>query len=360
MASITDFTSPSRAAPADRASAAVGVWLIVVAVMVFAMVIVGGATRLTDSGLSITEWRPIHGVIPPLNHAEWMEEFNKYREIAQYRYVNAGMSLGEFQFIYWWEWAHRLLGRVVGVVFLVPLIFFMATRQLGTGLAPRLWIMFALGGLQGAIGWWMVASGIGTERVQVAAYRLATHLGMAFALFGLLWWTALDVLAKARRRGDAAVFPWAAGFAALVFVQVILGAFVAGTDAGFRYNDWPLMDGAWLPTEYFRLSPWPLNLVENLQAIQFNHRVVGYLAAAVAVVVALKALKSRDGGVRTLGIAALVATAFQVALGIVTLIGFGVVAPPAVPGVLLGVAHQGFAVILFGAALTLAWRTRAA
>jgi len=206
----------------------------------------------------------------------------------------------------------------------------------------------------------MVASGIGTERVQVAAYRLATHLGMAFALFGLLWWTALDLLAKARRRGDAAVFPWAAGFAALVFVQVILGAFVAGTDAGFRYNDWPLMDGAWLPTEYLRLSPWPLNLVENLQAIQFNHRVMGYLAAAVAVVVALKALKSRDGGVRTLGIAVLVATAFQVALGIVTLIGFGVVAPPAVPGVLLGVAHQGFAVILFGAALTLAWRTRAA
>jgi cytochrome c oxidase assembly protein subunit 15 len=342
-------------APAD-AERRVGVWLLGVAVLVFAMIIVGGATRLTDSGLSITEWKPLLGAIPPLTHAQWMGEFDKYREIAQYQLKNRGMTLAEFQFIFWWEWAHRQLGRVIGLAFALPLVWFHVTRQLKPGLAPRLVAMLALGGLQGAIGWWMVSSGIGTDRLQVAAYRLAVHLGMAFLLLGLLVWTASDLLGRRRRgAGDAAVAPWSLALCGLVFVQVILGAFVAGTDAGFVYTDWPMMGGAWLPQHYFALSPWPLNLVENLQAIQFNHRIGAYLVCALAALAALRAMASRDQGVRGWGLAALACVLAQAGLGVATLLGFGRWTPPQIEGVLLGIAHQGFGAVLFVTVL-LFWR----
>jgi heme a synthase len=363
MANATIF-APRRPiawaqAPAD-ADARVGAWLCFVALLVFAMIVVGGATRLTDSGLSITEWKPLLGAIPPLTHAQWVEEFEKYRQIAQYKVLNKGMSLEAFQFIFWWEWAHRQLGRVIGLAFALPLIWFIATRQLRPGLAPRLVLMFLLGGLQGAIGWWMVSSGIGTDRLQVAAYRLATHLGMAFLLLGLLIWTATDLLTQRRRGGgDAALAPWALGFAGLLYLQVILGAFVAGTDAGFVYNDWPTMGGAWAPDAYFQLSPWPLNLVENLQAIQFNHRILAYGLCVLALVIGWKAFNAPNPAARSWGLVVLLATLAQAGLGIATLLGFGVWTPPQIQGVLLGIAHQGFGAILFVAALMFVRATRA-
>jgi heme a synthase len=326
----------------------VAMWLLFVALLVLAMVIVGGATRLTGSGLSITEWKPIHGAIPPLNAAEWAEEFAKYRNTPQYRILNEGMTMPEFQFIFWWEWAHRLLGRVIGLAFALPLLVFLATKQIRKGLAPRLWIMFALGGLQGAIGWWMVASGLTDERVAVAAYRLATHLGMAFALFGLLVWTAMDLLApKAQGQGDSKVAPLAMAFCGLLYFQIILGAFVAGTHAGFAHNDWPLTDGRWIPQHYFALTPWWQNFVENTVAVQTNHRIAAYIVAAVAVWLWARSLKSADQTVRGLGAYTGVVVLAQVVLGIATLM---LVVP-----LWLGLAHQALACLLLGLAL-LTWR----
>lgn len=360
MANAALFASKRSLARADAPADAerrIGVWLLGVAGLVFAMIIVGGATRLTDSGLSITEWKPLLGAIPPLTHAQWMAEFEKYREIAQYQVKNRGMSLGEFQFIYWWEWAHRQLGRVIGLAFALPLLWFSVTRQLRPGLAPRLVAMLALGGLQGAIGWWMVSSGIGTDRLQVAAYRLAVHLSMAFVLLGLLVWTASDLLAPRRRgAGDGAVARWALALVGLVFLQVILGAFVAGTDAGFVYSDWPMMGGALLPQHYLALSPWPLNFVENLQAIQFNHRLGAYLLCALAALTAWRAMASRDQAVRGWALLAGACVVAQAALGVATLLGFGRWTPPQTEGVLLGIAHQGFGAVLFVVVL-LFWRS---
>jgi heme a synthase len=332
----------------------VGVWLVCVAILVFAMVIVGGATRLTDSGLSITEWKPIHGAIPPLNSAQWAEEFALYRAIPEYQLQNRGMSLSEFQFIYWWEWAHRFLGRIIGLAFLVPLIVFVVTRQVRKGLAPWLWAMFALGGLQGAIGWWMVSSGLSGDRLDVAAYRLATHLSMAFALFALLSWTALDHLAPRRAgSGDRALVPLAVGFLVVLFCQIILGAFVAGTDAGLINNDWPTFAGGLFPANYGELQPFVRNLVENTATIQFNHRIGAYCVAALVIWVWFKTRRSPDEAVRRAGHVVLVLTVAQVVLGIVTLTGFAHWTPPAFEGVMLGIAHQGLGALLFCSAVLL-------
>lgn len=325
----------------------VGIWLLVVSFLVFCMVIVGGATRLTDSGLSITQWAPIKGAIPPLTGADWAAEFELYRAIPEYIVQNKGMSLADFQFIYWWEWSHRFLGRFVGLVFALPLIVFLVTKQIKKGLAPWLCAMFVLGGLQGAIGWWMVSSGLSGDRLDVAAYRLATHLSMAFMLMALTAWTVLDLLSPKRvGSGDVALLPWIAVFVAFLATQIVMGAFVAGTDAGMVNNDWPTFAGGLYPKDYAALQPFAQNLVENRSTIQFNHRIGAYVIAIAALFLWLKSRSSRDPAVRFWGHVVGGLVVAQVALGIATLIGYGIWTPPQIKGVILGIGHQGLGAIL--------------
>ena len=249
--------------PVDaRDLARIRAWLLVVAALVFVMVSIGGATRLTGSGLSITEWQPIVGTLPPLSQADWLEAFAKYRQIPQYEHVNRGMSLEAFKVIFWWEWTHRFLGRLIGAAFLLPFLYFLAAGRISRALAARLAGIFALGALQGAVGWYMVRSGL-ADRIDVSQYRLALHLGLAILIFGALIWVALSL---DRRRDSAAWSPQAiaAGLIVLlVFVQIELGALVAGLKAGAGYNTWPLMDGRLVPSGLGAMQPWYLNLFEN-------------------------------------------------------------------------------------------------
>ena len=321
-------------------SFAVERWLWLVALLVLAMVVVGGATRLTGSGLSITQWQPIMGAVPPLSDAAWLEAFGRYQQIPQYTQLNRGMSLAEFKGIFWWEWGHRLLGRLVGVAFAVPLAWFWWQGAIGRRLRMQLLGLLALGGLQGAIGWYMVQSGL-VERVSVSQYRLALHLGMAILIFGLLVWIALDQRGGQRDTGTgAAVNPgqWRLGLAlpALVFAQIILGAFVAGLKAGLTYNTWPLMDGRLLPSGLFSMTPWYLNLFENITLVQFDHRLMAYVVLALA---AWHAWGLRMNSAVLL-LAAIVA---QAALGIWALL--------AVVPLPLGIAHQAGAVAVLGIAV---------
>ncbi|GBF57349.1 heme A synthase [Candidatus Phycosocius bacilliformis] len=332
----------------------VGIWLLFIAFLVLCMVIVGGATRLTDSGLSITHWSPIHGAIPPLTAEQWQQEFDLYKQIPEYQLQNKGMSLGEFQFIFWWEWAHRLLGRLVGLAFALPLIIFALTRHLRPGMTPWLVAMLGLGGLQGFIGWWMVSSGLSGDRLDVAAYRLATHLSMAFILMSLALWTALDHLSPKRpNQGDRQIVPWAIGFGVFLGFQIVLGAFVAGTDAGLAYNDWPTFAGGLFPKDYAALSPIWRNFVENTATIQFNHRLGAYGVGLFALLVWLRTRRSKEASVAAWGHVVAVLVLCQIGLGIATLTGFGIWAPPQIEGVMLGIAHQGLGAILFASAMML-------
>ncbi len=332
----------------------VGSWLLFIAFLVLCMVIVGGATRLTDSGLSITHWSPIHGAIPPLNAEQWAVEFERYRQIPEYQLQNKGMSLGEFQFIFWWEWAHRLLGRVVGLAFAVPLVVFALMRHLRPSMTPWLVGMFALGGLQGFIGWWMVSSGLSGDRLDVAAYRLATHLSLAILLMSLALWTALDLITpKQPQQGDSKVAPWAIGFVVFLAVQIVLGAFVAGTDAGLLNNDWPKFAGGLYPSDYAALSPLWRNFVENTSTIQFNHRLGAYGIGIAMVLVWLQTRRSAQRDIVLWGNVVAILVVCQMVLGVSTLIGFGIWAPPQIEGVLLGIAHQGLGAILFASAMML-------
>jgi cytochrome c oxidase assembly protein subunit 15 len=332
----------------------VGSWLLFIAFLVLCMVIVGGATRLTDSGLSITHWSPIHGAIPPLNAEQWAVEFERYRQIPEYKLQNKGMSLGEFQFIFWWEWAHRLLGRVVGLAFAVPLVVFALMRHLRPSMTPWLIGMFALGGLQGFIGWWMVSSGLSGDRLDVAAYRLATHLSLAILLMSLALWTALDLITpKQPQQGDSNVAPWAIGFVVFLAVQIVLGAFVAGTDAGLLNNDWPTFAGGLYPSDYAALSPLWRNFVENTSTIQFNHRLGAYGIGIAMALVWLQTRRSAQRDIVLWGNVVAILVVCQMVLGVSTLIGFGIWAPPQIEGVLLGIAHQGLGAILFASAMML-------
>jgi heme a synthase len=333
---------------ADRADArrlaGMRLWLFTVAALVFLLVSVGGATRLTGSGLSITEWQPIVGAVPPLSQDDWQEAFAKYRQTPQYDRVNRGMSLGAFKFIFWWEWAHRFLGRLVGVVFLVPFVYFLVAGRISRGLLARLGGIFALGGLQGAVGWYMVRSGL-ADRVDVSQYRLALHLGLAILIFGTLVWTALSLgdraTEKARASGGGTAV--ASLIAVLVFVQIVLGALVAGLKAGLAYNTWPLMDGRLIPSGLGVMKPWYLNVFENALTVQFNHRLVAYCLLAVVVGHAVAML--RGGSVRERRTALVLAAAVlaQAALGIWTLLAHVPLA--------LGLAHQAGAAAVFGLAV---------
>ncbi|ESY42122.1 COX15/CtaA family protein [Mesorhizobium sp. RSR380A] len=256
-------------------------WLYVVLLVLFALVLVGGATRLTNSGLSITEWKPIHGVIPPLNDAEWQEEFQLYQKIPQYAELNKGMSLDAFKSIFWWEWAHRILARSVGLVFGLPLLVLWATRRIERGLGPKLVGILLLGGLQGAIGWWMVASGL-IDRISVSQYRLATHLTLAALIFTATMVVARGLAPHSEPAADRPTQRLAGFIVLLVLVQIYLGGLVAGLDAGLSYNTWPLMDGKVIPSDLLLLEPAWRNLFENPKTVQFVHRLGAYTVFAVA------------------------------------------------------------------------------
>lgn len=328
----------------------VAIWLASVAGLVALMVIVGGMTRLTDSGLSITSWKPIHGALPPLSQAEWEEELAAYRLIPEYQKINKGMTLDEFKAIFWWEWGHRNLGRVIGLAFFVPFVVFLFLRRIERPWIPRLVLLFVLGGLQGFVGWWMVASGL-TERTDVSQYRLVAHLSLALAIYCGLVWTALEIGAwrasTAITPAAETLFPWSLAFLALVFGQIMLGGFVAGTDAGMTYNTWPLMDGRFVPEGYWGHDPWWLSPFEQIQAIQFNHRIGGYAVFAAALALWWYARRSGDAQVARLADILMAVVVAQVVLGIVTLI--------AVMPLWLAVLHQFGAVVLLTAAVAFAF-----
>ncbi len=343
MAAMAHSETLVETAPnADRSIARVRVWLYAVAALVFLMVSIGGATRLTGSGLSITEWQPIIGTVPPLNEADWLQAFAKYRQIPQYQHVNRGMSLEAFKFIYWWEWTHRFLGRLIGAAFLLPLVFFLAAGQIPRALTGRLVGIFALGALQGAVGWYMVSSGLAT-RIDVSQYRLALHLGLAILILGALVWVALSLdeprARSAARRSPQAVAAGVILF--LVFLQILLGGLVAGLKAGAGYNTWPLMDGQLIPDGLGVMQPWYLNLFENALTVQFNHRMVGYLLAVAVVWHAWSQRQETAGRWSAMVLAG--AALAQAALGIWTLLA-------QVP-LALGLAHQAGAAAVFGVAV---------
>jgi cytochrome c oxidase assembly protein subunit 15 len=334
----------------DR-SRAVAIWLLAVAVLVLGMVVLGGSTRLTGSGLSITQWKPLSGVLPPLNTTDWQAEFAHYRTIPQYRLINAGMTLAQFKTIFWWEWSHRLLGRLVGVVFFVPFVWFAVRREIPERLFWRLGVLFVLGGLQGLVGWWMVASGL-ADRVTVAPERLMIHLGLAFALLGALVWTALDAWSGwARRTLPSPWGRWALVLVGLIYVQILLGALVAGNQAGLVYNDWPLMGGRLIPQDYAGASLWA-TLAHSQGAVQLHHRLMAYLLTLAALAVGVGAWRSpylaQDSKLLAAGVAG--AVALQACLGIATLM-------MSVP-IGLGVAHQLMAALTFSLAVAFAWRVR--
>ena len=320
-------------------------WLLIVAALIFTMVSIGGATRLTGSGLSITEWQPIMGVVPPFTDVAWQDAFDKYRQIPQYQHVNKGMGLTAFKFIYWWEWSHRFVARLVGVVFLVPFIFFLATGKIGRSLAPKLGTVFLLGGLQGFIGWYMVSSGL-AERVSVSQYRLALHLSLAILILGAILWIAFSLRSPPAQRSAPALPGYTAAkvLLALVFLQVVAGAFVAGMKAGSGYNTWPLMDGQVVPDGLFAMHPRWANLFENALTVQFNHRLLAYILFAAAVWQTWRVVQGNGEGSARLSAAILLAAVLaQMLLGIWTLLA-------RVP-IELGLAHQAGAVAVFWVAI---------
>ncbi len=335
-----DMLAPAGGAGAIRA------WLLLLGLLVYAMILIGGATRLTDSGLSITEWAPISGMLPPLSDAAWQSEFDKYRQTAEYRLQNRGMSLGEFQYIYWWEWGHRQFGRLIGLVAIGGFAWFAARRWLTRGLGWRLGALIALGGLQGAIGWWMVASGIGeTTRVDVAPYRLATHFTLALLIIGAVAWLWMS-LGRAVRPPSVPGARWVAWvLLAGVTLQMATGALVAGLDAGRTYTDWPLMAGEAIPSTYFSESLGLRSLFEGRAATQFNHRTLAYLLFA-ATLVALWSFRRSPLADAFALLATL--TTLQSAWGIATLVH-------AAP-LEMALLHQGLGVLVFLAAVRLAWR----
>ena len=344
--------------PADAASMAdggaqdartrlqVAAWLLACCALVFAMVVVGGVTRLTHSGLSIVEWQPIVGALPPLKEAQWLATFDKYQLTPEYQKVNQGMSLDAFKAIFWWEYFHRLLGRMIGVVFLLPLLWFWWRGRIHRPLALKLAGIFVLGGLQGAMGWYMVKSGL-VDDPRVSQYRLTAHLGFALAIYAAMLWTALGLLypgagAPRTRHRRLRRFSWI--ITATVAYMVMTGGFVAGTHAGFAYNTFPLMNGHLVPPEMFMLDPWPLNFFNNMATVQFDHRLGAWLLALLLPWFWLSARREALTPRARLNLALLAGMlALQIALGIGTLL---LVVP--VP---LAAAHQAGAVLLLTAAL---------
>ena len=338
----------TRAADTPRPGAfdPVAIWLLVICAMVFAMIILGGVTRLTQSGLSMVDWHPVTGWLPPLTEAAWQAAFDAYRQSPEYRHINAGMSLGGFQEIFWLEYLHRLFGRVIGIVFLVPFAWFLAKGYLNGPIRGKCAILFVLGGLQGVLGWYMVKSGL-IDEPSVSQYRLAAHLSLALVIYLFALWTALDILQPrhaAAPQGRARFVAWATGLLGFIFLTVFSGALVAGLDAGLMYNTFPLMEGRLLPADAFHLRPVYLNFFEDRATVQFDHRVLA--VSTVCLVLAFWAGVRRSEAPRGLkrgaGFMAMVVLV-QAGIGIATLL-------TAVP-VALGALHQAGAVVLLTSAL---------
>ncbi|GLR84902.1 COX15/CtaA family protein [Bradyrhizobium iriomotense] len=338
-------------APSDP-HRAVRWWLVSVAALIALMVLVGGATRLTESGLSIVEWKPVTGSVPPLSETRWTEAFEAYKKIPQYRELNAGMSLSDFKTIFWWEWSHRLLGRFIGAAYLLPLLFFLWRGGLSGELKRRLWLLFGLGALQGAVGWWMVASGL-SERVEVSQYRLATHLVLALLIFAGIVWTLRrlgarqEIIVSARLKFTSAVL------VVVTFVQLYLGALVAGLRAGRVYNTWPEIDGAFIPSAerlWFE-TPWWRNLFDNVLTVQFEHRMMAYTLFALAALHAFDAVRLRAGTAASGAVWLFAAVSLQAVLGILTLLN-------QVP-IGLALAHQAVAILVLTLAVVQAERLSA-
>lgn len=333
---------------ADRGAQAyerpLALWLISVAALVFAMVLLGGATRLTHSGLSMVDWRPLTGWLPPLSEAEWRRAFEAYKPFPEYQQLNRGITLAAFKAIFWFEYAHRLLGRLIALAFALPLLWFWLRGRIRRRRLPALLGLFLLGGLQGLVGWWMVRSGL-IDRPDVSHYRLTLHLGLAVAVFAGLIWLALDLLGIERRPGGARAL--GLSLLILIYLQILLGAMVAGLDAGFIYNTFPMMGQYWWPPDAWALTPGWRNLVENGVMLQFAHR-LGALAVALLVIWAWWQGR-REEALRVPLYLLLVLLVVQIGLGVYTLL-------QQVP-VALGVAHQGAALLLFAATVLVAKRS---
>ncbi len=359
MAQVIGESAAARPHARPAATRAITVWLLAMAALVLAMVVLGGVTRLTQSGLSMVEWQPIMGVLPPLSEAAWQEAFAKYREFPEYQQINRGMALAEFKTIFWFEYAHRVLGRAVGVVFILPFLWFLVRRRIPAGLTPKLFVMLALGGLQGVLGWYMVQSGL-VDRPDVSAYRLTAHLGLAVVIYGYILWTALGLLlprptdtthashAAAPPRALSAPPGWYRiglfGVLGLVFVTLLSGGFVAGNDAGLAYNTFPLMNGAIIPPDLFELEPLWRNFFEHLPLVQLDHRLLAMLTVAAVLVLWLASWWApASGRLRTATHILAVLAIAQLGLGIATLLTY-------VP-VPLGAAHQIGAMATLTAAL---------
>ncbi len=325
-------TASAPQAPGGRDAAkrssrrAIRIWLLILAHLVAVMVLVGGMTRLTDSGLSITEWAPVMGALPPMSDADWQEAFAAYKTTTEFQEQNNWMTLEDFKPIFWWEWGHRFLGRIIGLVWAVGFFWFLARRMIPTGWTVRLLVPGVLGGLQGAIGWWMVSSGL-TGRLDVASYRLAVHLGLAFAIFALLLWLAFRIrpaeseILQARRRREPGMLGVSSVVIGAAFLQILVGALVAGIDAGRGFPTWPNMTpDSFLPPEMFALTPLWTNFFENAGLVQFVHRMLGYLVLALAIVLWMRGRRSAMGRVRVLSAWVPVAMLGQVLLGIVTVV----------------------------------------
>ncbi|MDB5566116.1 MAG: heme synthase [Tardiphaga sp.] len=331
--------------PRDKRLRPVRWWLIAVAVLIVLMVLVGGATRLTESGLSIVEWKPVTGALPPLTQEHWTQAFEAYQAIPQYRELNSGMSLDEFKTIFWWEWSHRLLGRVIGVVYLLPFLWFLWSGVLTSDLKKRLWAIFGLGALQGGVGWWMVASGL-TQRVEVSQYRLATHLILALVIFAAIVWTLRRLRDRAPLPASARLRSTSVVVLVLTFLQLYFGALVAGLRAGRVFNTWPEIDGALIPSasRLFFEQPWWRNLFDNTLTVQFEHRMTAYALFALAILHAVDAVRSRAGSAAVNGALWLAAAmTLQAVLGILTLLH-------QVP-IGLALAHQAVAILVLTLAI---------
>jgi len=329
-------------------------WLLVCCALIFGMVVLGGVTRLTGSGLSMVEWNPVFGILPPLDQARWEEIFEQYKQSPEYNKINIGMDLDGFRNIYWFEYAHRVLGRLIGVVFLVPFLFFLVTGRLTRNLIPRLITMFVLGGLQGLLGWYMVKSGL-IDNPHVSQYRLTAHFGLAVLIYSFIFWTALDLLPprETRRTPDNRDYLRIATtlLTGLVFITMLSGGFVAGLKAGFAYNTFPLMDGHWIPEAILMQQPLWRNFFENIATVQFDHRLLAILSFLGIVTVWLLSLRDRLPVQLRIGLHCLLAAALlQVTLGISNLL-LHVPVP-------LAAAHQGGALVVFTTLLFVVHRIR--
>ena len=342
MHQSTQISATHRADIAEPWSGQLQIWLYSVAALIFILVLVGGITRLTDSGLSITEWQPIIGMLPPLNSDQWVDAFQKYQQIPEYKEINRGMDLAAFKTIYWWEWAHRFLGRLVGFAFMLPFLYFLLRGRIASRYVPKMLLLFVLGGLQGGLGWYMVKSGL-VDRVDVSQYRLAAHLGLAALILAAIVWIARSLSPTpiaGKAVADRRDIIFSGALSTLIFLQIILGALVAGMNAGLSHNTWPLMDGALIPSGLWALSPLHLNLFENALTVQFDHRMLAYLLVILAVWHLVRVLRNYGEGQLVVYSASIVTLLLvQVGVGIGTLLLH-------VPNFLASL-HQGLGILLF-------------